>query len=98
MNDARKYWIMAAAMAVVAGGLFATAIFGRFAFGQDQARDQSKDQNADYHAAQVQTTDQATDYQTAKDKSDQDRKQYADKVRESYNFRFGKDNLFIPGT
>jgi Flp pilus assembly protein TadD len=27
-----------------------------------------------------------------------DRKQYADKVRESYNFRFGKDQPFIPGT
>jgi len=27
-----------------------------------------------------------------------DRKQYADKVRETYNFRFGKDQPFIPGT
>jgi tetratricopeptide (TPR) repeat protein len=27
-----------------------------------------------------------------------DRKQYADNVRGSYNFRFGKDNLFLPGT
>jgi Tfp pilus assembly protein PilF len=26
------------------------------------------------------------------------RKQYADKVRETYNFRFGKDQPFIPGT
>jgi cytochrome c-type biogenesis protein CcmH/NrfG len=27
-----------------------------------------------------------------------DRKKYADKVRETYNFRFGKDQPFIPGT
>jgi hypothetical protein len=27
-----------------------------------------------------------------------DRKQYAGKVRETYNFRFGKDQLFLPGT
>lgn len=27
-----------------------------------------------------------------------DRKQYADKVRETYNFRFGQDQPFIPGT
>jgi Flp pilus assembly protein TadD len=27
-----------------------------------------------------------------------DRKQYSDKVRETYNFRFGKDQPFIPGT
>jgi Flp pilus assembly protein TadD len=27
-----------------------------------------------------------------------DRKQYADKVRETYNFRFGNDQPFIPGT
>jgi Tfp pilus assembly protein PilF len=94
MKHARKYWIMAGA----AGGLLATAIFAGSAFGQDQAKDQTKDQTADYHAAKDQTSDLDTDYQAAKEKSDKDRKQYADKVRESYNFRFGKDNLFIPGT
>ncbi len=47
---------------------------------------------------QDQVKDQATEYQAAKDRFDQERKQYADKVRETYNFRFGKDNLFIPGT
>jgi len=47
---------------------------------------------------QEQSKDRATEYQTAKDRFDQDRKRYAEKVRESYNFRFGKDNLFLPGT
>jgi Tfp pilus assembly protein PilF len=98
MKYARKYWIVAAATAGVAGGLLAVAIFAGSAFGQNQAKDQAKGHAADYHAAQDQTTDQETDYETAKDKSDQDRKQYADKVRQSYNFRFGKDSLFIPGT
>jgi Tfp pilus assembly protein PilF len=98
MKYVREYWIMAAATAGVAGGLLATAIFAGSAFGQDQPKDQAKGQSPDYHAAKDQTNDQDTDYQAAKDKSDKDRKQYADKVRESYNFRFGKDNLFIPGT
>jgi tetratricopeptide (TPR) repeat protein len=47
---------------------------------------------------QDQVKDQATEYQAAKDRSDQERKQYAGKIHETYNFRFGKDNLFIPGT
>jgi Tfp pilus assembly protein PilF len=29
---------------------------------------------------------------------DSERRQYADTVRETYNFRFGKENLFLPGT
>jgi Flp pilus assembly protein TadD len=94
MKCARKYWIVAAATAGVAGGLLATGGLAGSAFGQDQAKNQA----ADYHSAKDQANDQAPDYQTAKNKSDRDRKQYADKVRESYNFRFGKDNLFIPGT
>ena len=47
---------------------------------------------------QEQGKDQAAEYRAAKDRSDQDRKQYADKIRETYNFRFGKDDLFVPGT
>jgi tetratricopeptide (TPR) repeat protein len=98
MKHFRKYWVMAAATAGLAGGLLATVVCARTAFGQDQAKDQTKGQAADYHTANDQTTDQETDYQTAKAKSDQDRKQYADKVHQTYNFRFGKDNLFVPGT
>jgi Flp pilus assembly protein TadD len=36
--------------------------------------------------------------QAANSKQDADRKQYSDKVAQSYNFRFGKDKPFIPGT
>jgi Flp pilus assembly protein TadD len=98
MKHARKYWIMAAATAGVAAGLLATAIFAGSALGQNQAQGQPKDQAADYHAAKDGKADQETDYKAAKDKSDQERKQYADKVHQTYNFRFGKDNLFTPGT
>jgi Tfp pilus assembly protein PilF len=94
MKYARKYWILATAMAGVAAFLLATAFLARSAFGQDQAKAQS----ADNRSAKDQAGDQDTDYQTAKDKSDKDRAQYADKVRQTYNFRFGKDSLFIPGT
>jgi tetratricopeptide (TPR) repeat protein len=94
MKYARKYWILAAATAGVTACLLAIATFAGSAFGQDQAKDQA----ADYRAAKDRANDQTLDYQTAKNKSDQDRKQHADKVRETYNFRFGKDNLFIPGT
>jgi tetratricopeptide (TPR) repeat protein len=98
MKYVRKHWIPAMATAGAASGLLATAIFAGSAFGQNQAKDQSKYQSSDYQAAHDQAKDPAPDYQAAKHKSDQDRKQYADKVRETYNFRFGKDSLFIPGT
>lgn len=95
MKHVHKRWILATATAGVAGGLLSIAIFAGHAFGQEQVKDKPKYPSTDYKAAQDHP---ATDYQTAKDKSDRERKQYAEKVRESYNFRFGKDNLFVPGT
>ncbi len=101
MKSLRKHWILASATATITGGLLTLAIVAGSAFGQDQGKDQSTAYPAPkVHPTEYQATKNQpdTDYQTAKDKSEQERKQYADKVRGSYNFRFGKDNLFAPGT
>jgi len=78
------------AAAVIAGSLLALAISARSALSQDS-------DHKPYDAASGSESGGRKQYSDASAQQSE-RKEYADKIRDTYNFRFGKDKLFIPGT
>jgi len=79
------------AIAVIAGSLLASAISVRSALSQDSDRKPYADSPPGQESGgQKQYADTSA--------QQSERKQYADKIRQTYNFRFGTDKLFIPGT